>query len=284
MNNSVLETIESYFSHKDLIDFLNFYDQLFINGKGNYLNYFGINFLNNNIDSVKFYAHITEDNLTPSNLSNYFLSASEYESFLISRKKCYKFEKTNLGTVIELKFKKNENKSVKGIFYNIDNNLSISDKKNSLPIDVMNKKVAEGVNFEYGENPIKKKYYYFLDEHVKKYFSEVMKKPFLINANLIEYAETSSFSKVIATFGSKAKSVRIENKLFSEIENSLIDFLCEKYNLMTRAYGFYINSDIKSVYFFDNNSTMNPENNHLSPHQGYYVNTLEKICNHNLKQ
>lgn len=279
MNDSMLETIESYFSHKDLIDFLSFYDQLFINGKSNYLNYFGINFLNDNIDSIKFYAHITEYNLTNSNLSDYFLSPADYNSFIIAHKKCYKFEKTNLGTVIELKFKKNENKSVKGIFYNIDHNLLIADKNSLLPDDVMKRKVAEGLNFEYGENPIKKKYYYFLDEYVKQYFSEIMEKPFFINANLIEYAETSSFSKVIATFGSKAKSVRIENKLFSERENSLIDFLCEKYNLMNRAYGFYINNNIKSVYFFDTN----PGNDHIN-NQGYYVNTLGKICNHNLKK
>lgn len=247
--NRNLKIIDSYLCHYALSKFLSNYEEILREKDSNYhFTTFGINFKNNHLYSIKFYAHVME-NLTDIELKKFIPFTSDYRTFL-EFKKDGLFNNENVGTVLELKFELTSDVPSVGFFYKLKN-LNESFKKIGFPKklpDILSEDyISLGVNFEYKKDKILfKKYYYF--KNSLNYFDEVYND--LNDTNVIEYAESDLISKFNVYGDFDVNKVEI----FTDLQKKLINRINQKYNLKNIGYGFYTNQDIRSVYFISKDS------------------------------
>ncbi len=263
--------IESILSDRYLIDFYEKYINLIKNKKSEtFFNYWGINFTDDGVNSLKFYLHIF-DELDKNDIVNFIPSTKEFEEF-ISLKKSNSFkDKMNVGIALTIKFKMNTNKPTFGFYFLLNDIKASIDKigfAKNLPQHFKEDCIAIGINFEYDNDKTTfKKYYYFDKREIMDFFEKKFNLKNHGGDYIIEYSESNDFEKL--------NLYRLSNEIdeenlyqFSSKEKRIIQYLKEKFNVRTPEYGSYLNENIKSIYFF------NPKTNELN------VDSLKSILHH----
>ncbi|MCF8278138.1 MAG: hypothetical protein K9J17_15500 [Flavobacteriales bacterium] len=242
--------VEKVFANEHLKEFIRKYEAMRISkGSNHYFTTLGINFKNESVDSVKFYAHILEE-MTEDEILHFLPTSKDYERFRQLKNASSDITKSSVGTILEIKFKPSLAQPTFGFFYMLRNTeesyLAAGCPKN-LPSAVRNRCIGLGVNFEYNQvQEIFKKYYYFDTDKDKSYFEKRLGVPLL--GSFFEYAEGDGLSKmnnysgVISDFWDKDRN-------FSSKERRIMRYLFDKYSLSIIGYGTYENHPIRSVYF-----------------------------------
>ena len=252
--------IDKYFGHPLVLNFLNSYNQIRARyNQENNLNYFGINFDEKGIYSVKFYFHVFP-----------ILQKEDVELFLPKSNDYFKYIHlydgyNNQGCAFEVKFLRDNNKPTIGFHYRLKA-AGVSFQLVGKPkyIDMTDPQYGPGINFEYnGENTVVKRYYYFKSKSDKEYFAERFNMPMLINTSLIEFSETEVMSKINIWFGTDKSHLIKKLNLFTELEIQYIDQISKQYGLNFQACGCYENTNMKAAYFFRNLSSKNHRNRNV---------------------
>lgn len=274
-----LDKVEACFKSKELSDFLSKYERVIaIHNHANPFTYFGINFKDNQVDCVKFYAHALAD-LSAEEMLEFIPTSSDYMKYHHLKNDEKKISGRNAGVALELKFKMTEKEPHSGFFYHVRNTTESLDELGfpaHLPSELKSDCVGLGVNFEYTNNkPLRKQYYYFNKPENKVFFEKKFGLSLLEEVRLIEYAESDSFAKINA-YGHQLFEIQDKAPTFTTKEKSVIAFFNKKYRLINLGYGFYENKTIKSVYFFDGESNINPGLAAASD-KSFHVSTLNKL-------
>lgn len=273
VRSSVIDIIEECIKSEEFERFvLNYEHLLKIKHNENYFSYWGLNFNDGNVVSVKFYAHFLGE-MSANEVSEFIPSTKDFEKYIQFKSKGTQVSMNNSGIALELKFDLIPGKTRTGFFFHIDNThfqLPFTDK---LPEYLEKKCVAKGVNYEYDDNSkLFKRYYYFNFNDVKDFFEEKLQTSLLNEANILEFSESDNISKV-NIYGSGIVDIPSKVFDFSDNERSIVQYFNEKFDFVNMGYGLYLNSGIKSVYFFDSEAKINTENNSSS------VKTLRKLLN-----
>lgn len=278
----LIREIEEYLRSKMVADFLRKYDALIADKpKTHYFNFFGVNVLHGEIVSVKFYAHIFEA-LSEEELQAFVPVSDDYEQFSNLRTTSKGFGATNVGTILELKFKPGDANPIYGFYHNIDvseEGFNAIGFPKSLPTSMKDACTALAVNFEYGDSgTVFKKYYQFQDELSKQYFAKRFDLPVLTDATFVEYAESNDLCKIHFSFGEKvfeAQKKLVES--YSNEELEAVNAINRKYGLLNITFALYEEKPVKAMYFFDEGSNCNPRIRPLLNSEHIYSNTLQKV-------
>lgn len=217
--------------------------------------YFGINFKNGKIYSVKTYFHVFEDLKEDA-----LLFIPKLDDYL----KCQKYYKSlsfkamfNVGIAFTMKFYQKDNSIGRGFYFMSDQvETLVNDMKNpiSIPQELIKECKAIGINYEYKKGKkLFKKYYYYNSESYKEHIEENFGITMDSQNYLFEYSESRNAKKVnIYSLDSELNNEHYKH--FSKDENEIIKHIKQKYNLKIFEFGTYLNQNIKSVYFFEDNS------------------------------
>lgn len=238
-------------------------------------NYIGVNFHQEEILSIKFYAHIFA-NITEEELLNFVPSASDYSKYIPYRSEAEKLGFDNAGIALELKYNIQSKTVTTGFFFHLDKEKSknlLLDQHKKLPVELSDGYIARGVNFEYTGNKVKfKTYYYFKKDEFESFFKTAFKINFAEKVNHFEYAISENDSK-LNTYYNNVLMDDIGMKAFSKKELKVIESICKQFNLKIMGFGQYKNLATRSVYFVDANQSKIKENsNHLQ--------TISKLIAH----
>jgi hypothetical protein len=277
-----IDVILTCLKSEQLKIFLSEYERLLLLSGNNELpfTYFGINFKNDKVDSVKFYAHFLGD-MTSEEILGFIPTARDFLKFLPLRNDEKSISGRNAGIALEIKFLRSENEPHYGFFYHLKNNKESFDAVGfpaGLPQELKSDCLGVGINFEYRKNDtLRKQYYYFNKPENKAFFEKKFDVNLLQEVRLIEYAESDSFAKINA-YGRNVMEIHSKAHTFSETERQIISCLNNRYGLINLGYGFYENKDVKSIYFFDGESNINPNYAAVSG-KTFNVPTLNKMIN-----
>ncbi|MCF8460602.1 MAG: hypothetical protein K9G46_07755 [Flavobacteriales bacterium] len=243
-----------------------------------YFTYFGLNFKEDSVVSIKVYFHWFSQ-LDKEELEKFLPFSDhilEYYPYHAQSDFC---NPNYTGCAFEVKFKDGQDEVI-GFYLRLkacEETFKALGRPKSLP-DWMEIKLNPAINFEYSnEEVLLKKYYYFDEPETNKYFADRFELPFLNKAHLIEFAESDSFCKINTMYGNDLFDLATEVNRFGKNENELIQKLNDKYGLINAVYGFYERQDIKSVYFFDKQLNLNPVQSRLDIGNIFYVDTMSKV-------
>lgn len=268
-----LEKLLTYFNHPKVKETYKNYKSLQVNDYPE-LNYFGINFDEKGICSVKFYFAFFR-RLQKHEVELFLPHTKDFDAYyhLWQESKQRSFEHT--GCTFEVKFK-GDDFPVTGFHFRIhptEESYNLIGYPQQLPFNIKDVSTRPGINYEYEKNGVlRKKYYYFENENHKKVIAERFKKPFAEKASLIEYTETEKFSKVNLWRFDYSPENRKRPNYFTKENNNLIDELEKKYGLINVSDGFYENDTIKATYFFNTNNNSPAAFDDLS---NYNIDTLK---------
>lgn len=244
--------LEKYFSHPKVLETYLNYKKL-VSSDSPELNYFGINFDQNGIVSVKFYFAFFKK-LEKSDVEKFIPDTHDFYRYyhLWDEVKNRSLEHT--GCTFEVKFKGDLN-PVLGFHYRLKpcpESYNLIGYPEQVPFDVLNLNTRPGINYEYGEKGIlRKKYYYFQQPEHLKFISEKFKKPFAEKIALAEYTEADQFCKVNLWRFDYSKENMNRPSYFSNLGSKIISQLFEKYGLKNVSDGFYEHDKIIATYFFN---------------------------------
>jgi hypothetical protein len=264
--------IESYFKKEKLLTFLKNYENIISKNKSNQnFTYFGVNFMNGKVDSVKFYAHVFEQMSIPE-IKQFVPTSDDYTEFLDLRNKGLNVNKNSAGVALELKYKADSEEPRYGFFYHLNNVEESYDRigfPEELSQHMKNNCAGLGINFEYHESLLTfKKYYYFKDSTSKTELESKFGIRLLKNATLLEYAKSGSMAKMNA-YKSELPELLKRGSIFTKDERSIISYFNNKYKLVNLGCGVYQDKKIKSIYFRDASNKVSSEYNNMD--------TLKKI-------
>lgn len=230
-----------------------FYETHKLKSENQCLTYIGLNFEDGEIESIKFYAHIFNE-MTEKELDKFLPNTEDYFSFLGQKNSDSTITRKNVGTVLELKFKKGNDVPTRGFFYLLKNEKSMFDHIEApklLSQEIASNCEYVGINFEYnGTQKLRKLYYYFNSLKMKDYFESRNKKS--IQGNIIEYSEGVIDSKLNSYFEPRKLDFSFQNGLnVVEIE-SVIRF-SEKFGLKLFGHGSYYSKSTNSYYLREYN-------------------------------
>jgi hypothetical protein len=266
-----ISEVEKYFDDLNLKEFVNKYERLLKTKNSNhYFSTLGINFKNENVDTVKFYAHILEE-MSDNEVLEFIPTTDDYNRFLPFKGNGDPFNPSNVGTVLEIKFRLGIESPTYGFFYllqNIPESYNLLGYPEKLPDEVVKNGVSLGVNYEYnGVNTTFKKYYYYNRKEDIVYFQNRMGFPIL--GNFLEYAEGDEISK-LNNYEGIISGFWQNDKNFSVKEKKIIKYLQTKYNFSIIGYGGYENSPIKAIYFREGKSKSNDLKNLLTQYSNIF--------------
>lgn len=256
--NLTIRNIEHYINSRDVSDF---YDQVLVvdeyfSTRG--MKYFGLNYLNEEIISVKFYAHVFK-HLSKEDVSNFLPCVEDYLNYLPFLLKDIdssgmKNKSLQLGIALELKFKKGHDIPTKGFFFNLQNNktsINLIGFPIDLPPNFQDNVFALGINFEYDEaKTLVKKYYYFKEQIHLEYFAERFKNPDILHAKFVEYAISETTTKINVIMNDLSSFKGLSPSFFSPNQQKINSFLKKKYKCDNSiVFGMYENLPIKASYF-----------------------------------
>lgn len=274
-----IDIVEECFRQGRLIQFLNDYNQLVSSSIADkHFSYFGINFNEGKVHSVKFYAHLLSD-LSDSEILRFLPTADDYNKYRHLKNNETAISSRSAGAALELKYIIDDKEAHSGFFYHLlhtEESMNVLGFPSALPAEMKSECLGIGVNFEYRkEKKLFKKYYYFRKPEVKIFMSNKFKVNLPEEVKLMEYAESDSFAK-LNTYGNKLLRADEKVNSFTTTERNIISYLNDKYQLINLGYGIYENLPLKSIYFFDAISNINPEMYHVSDGD-FRVHTLNKI-------
>lgn len=274
----IINQIETCFYSIQLRDWLLRYQHLLQqNNDPQSFTYIGINFKDEQLHSLKFYAHT-------------FLQVSEEQavSFIPHTNDFIRYNKNfttgnqlslrNAGVAFELKYKHGNDTPVEGFFSHVQNIQLLSKKQPLATID-LNKAASGGINFEYSLlDTLTKNYYYFTDSTTNENLKKLFHVPYLPLTGLYEYSFASNFAK-LNVYGWDAINEGVIQQHFSKTEQEVILHFNQKYNFQNPGIGVYLNQPIKSVYFFADKILSNPVDK-MPIHSDAIRKVLEKIYTH----
>ncbi len=266
-----IREIEKYFADFKLMEFVNKYESLLKTKKSNhYFSTLGINFKNETVDTVKFYAHILEE-MSDEEVLEFIPTVDDYKRFLPLKGNGDPFNPSNVGTVLEIKFKIGTETPTYGFFYllqNIPESYKLLGYPQKLPAELVKNGVSLGVNYEYNStNTTFKKYYYYNRKEDIEYFQKRMGFPIL--GNFLEYAEGNEISK-LNNYAGFISGFWESDKNFSSKEKKIIKYLQLKHNFSIIGYGGYENNPIKAIYFREGKSKSNDLKNLLTQYSNIF--------------
>lgn len=241
--------LTEYFEHPLVIKLAKVYKSVVDKYEQENFNYVGINFDEKGIYSVKFYFHIFP-----------VIKEEDVKLFLGDNYRDY-FKYTHLyadsikqGCAFELKFLRDKEKPTIGFHYRLE-----ADEKSfqligyPKKINFIDSNLEPGINYEYNEDEVHiKNYYYYEKDSHKEYFANRFKMDFLAEVPFIEFAESIDMSKINFWFGNENYHKIKKIDLFSNTELQHIESVENQYKLDLKACGVYENKHIKSTYFFRN--------------------------------
>jgi hypothetical protein len=222
-----------------------------------FLTYFGLNFDHQGIYSLKFYFHLFHPLDEPT--VKRFLPVTE-DFFRLYH--LHDYSKVNSpehsGCAFTVKFYRDSPEPERGFHYRLVCNEPALDAvplPKRLPFDVRSATHSVGISHEYaqGVSQRMKRYFYFRKAEHKKHFADYHGHEFLNDAVFVEYAEAEVFSKINAYYGRNTEALGRANVLPVE-QRQYVQELCSHYGLVPKAYGYYSEGGLHSVYLF------NPEN------------------------
>jgi hypothetical protein len=248
-----IKKVEHYFSSIELRNFLQLYEASILEKTSPYT-YWGINFKDEKIYSVKFYGHIPTP-VTTEDIKPLLPSVSDFQDFKHLISNSNEFGINNVGIAFEIKFKIGNPTPIIGFFFLTDKKEEVFRKtghSNNISTSMLNRCLSVGINFEYnGNDKLYKTYYYFKNSQDEKlFFKNKFKIEIDSSVNLIEYSESDNFRK-INLFDNSLTDIREATTVFSTKEKKIISYFNQKYKLINKEYGIYDDHSIKSVYFFD---------------------------------
>lgn len=256
----IMGVIDKYFGSSLVKQFVIHYEQVCNKYcQDSRLIYFGVNFDEQGLYSVKFYFHIFP-----------VLRKDDVELFLpVSKDYLHYIEHydgiNNQGCAFEIKFQKGKEHPTIGFHYR----LTADSKSFQLVgkpkfIDQIDLQHGPGINYEYtGEEVYVKRYFYFTGVAFKQYFSERFDLPLLTETNLIEFSESDIMSKINIWFGVDNAHLIEEANLFTSAEKQCTNKIVDRYNVEMKACGLYENKKMKAVYFFRNLSNEGVQNSNI---------------------
>lgn len=252
MGNEIRK-IEDLFKHEKLAEFYSNYEKL-ISNRSNSRNYtyWGVNFKDEKVFSIKFYAHLF-DEMTTEELLDFIPTTKDFEKFVHLKQTGSELNVNNVGIALELKLIIGSSETRHGFYYMLKNTPEAIGKvgfPERLPLKLKEKCKSMAVNFEYeGSQKLFKKYYYFKPEDCESFFEEKFNTQLMNGTNLIEYSESETFSK-INIFGTNITSEKVKCPCFTSAEMEIINYFNDKYGFINLEYGMYDNDEKKSIYFF----------------------------------
>lgn len=215
-----------------------------------FFNYMGVNFDDQGVRSVKFYFHVFR-RITTEEAMLFLPAVDDFNEYYAHYEESLSQNLNHSGCAFEVKFVRGQENPAQGFHFRFSPNAEsykILGMPARLPFTDFENWLGPGINFEYyGDQVLRKTYFYFIDSFHKAYFSEKYELPFLSEAELIEYSEASDFSKINSWYGRSEQQAKVANILSKE-ENEAIEQLCEKYQMRPKAYGFYEGLKVKAVY------------------------------------
>jgi hypothetical protein len=247
----MLQMIEQCFKNEELKRTYENYNEVWEKDKRfPYFNYFGINFNSKGIVSVKFYFHVFRE-ITETEAALFLPTTEDFAKYYSYYHESLIQTTEHSGCAFELKFFPNLSDPIKGFHFRMNPTTKVYDLlgyPKLIPYSLDETHLSPGINYEYHpEHKLRKTYYYLNQQKHKIYFAEKFNLPFIKSAKLIEYSESESFSKINAWFGNDPTYYNQSNTLENK-NKELIDYLCSRYNLEAKFFGFYLNSETKAVY------------------------------------
>ena len=234
------------------------------------LSYFGLNFEKGEIESIKFYAHIFNE-MTENELLKFLPYTHDYFYFLDQKKSDGIRDRKNVGTVLEIKFKKGYNLPTQGFFYMLKHENSLYnyiDVPKHLPDEIANYCENAGINFEYnGNEKSKKLYYYFNNPTVNDFFKKKNGKS--IKGSFVEYSEGSVHSKLNTYFDPIDVDYSFDKNI-NKVEIETIIRLSKKFGLKLFGQGSYFSNSINSYYLREYDSDKMISNELVHQHSNVF--------------
>lgn len=223
-----------------------------------YFNYFGVNFDERGVVSVKFYFHVFRY-IEPNEAALFLPTLDDFEKYYHLYQESKGQTLDSSGCAFELKFLRDGDEPVKGFHFRLLPNAEsykLIGLPKRIPLTDFQNWLRPGINYEYrGKEVLRKTYYYFTQEEHKAYFAKRFGLEFLIKAALIEYSESQGFCKINTWYGTDLSMAKVGN-ILSEDQILEVDRLCNKYGFNVKAYGYYEGLSVKAVYFMVNGSNV----------------------------
>jgi hypothetical protein len=224
------------------------------------ITYLGINYTKNYISSLKFY-FVTTKKINLQLIEKDFPFINEIEDVYSNYVENNKLSIENLGISFGLKINSDGNISY-SYYQQIENyeNVIESIKFPAEEISIRNNYYV----LEKKDNKIYKKQYLIVTKNENKHYLSSLfnlKNIYSSQIKSIEFCEFNSEKKI--NFYPINKSV-LENYLhhISNEVNDLVRFMKEEYNLYPNFPGIYLDTDLKSIYFFNKTVDENFFENH----------------------
>lgn len=251
-----------------------------------YQDYIGVNFTDTKIISLKFYFGFYEP--ITKQLGNLFLDHhKEFNEFINLWTPTKNRTIKNTGFTFSLKID-DKFKVTKGFHFRFPFYKSINFPETKHFKFIPNDLINVGINFEYSnDNVLLKHYYYFDKEYNKQRFAVEYNQPFVEGASMIEYTESNNFNKIIAWDFKE----NIFYKHFLESISKLtikteLDLIFNKklcyYN--RSGNGCYDNNIIKSVYYFNYKTNKKSKEFPGNRKENFQVFTIRDFLEKYLKQ
>lgn len=221
-------------------------------GKGYpYLTYFGVNYKGDKLLSIKvyftFFRRLTrrEIEILLPNLSEFDLNYAKVEEEKI-------ISVGGHGTTFAFKLS-TDGRFANYFHYKTNEAMQEQPRKIALTSeDLFRNKKAYSYEYQSGEAS-EKRYSFIFDESTKErvldkygihFFKKEDRKPYLI-----EYAELADREKIILAIDSTEQQLRFIKRELNIHANELINYLADKYDLMSASPGFYSDGETRAIYF-----------------------------------
>ncbi|MBI3520956.1 MAG: hypothetical protein HY062_16575 [Bacteroidetes bacterium] len=262
MKSEILDKLKELYSHPVLRNYIS--NAIKIQGDSkDYLSYFGINYNKGKLLNLKiyftFFRKLTSDEvhqLIPDSTDFY----KDYDKLLFDAEHTL----SNTGCTFALKIDVNGN-----ITYYYHYRLPGKAVKLPLKISLTEQEIEANNNtrcMEYsGEEVFPKDYYLLFSASNITKLLDRFKISFFKDHNLlpdvIEYTETSKWDKIIIGIDSPPIQEKFVKYISDKDMLDVIEFLCDKKQLMTASCSVYENSDTKAVYFCEKKDKVFLSNN-----------------------
>lgn len=249
--------IESIFTSKSVKKLYSLHKNL-VNPAYPEMNYFGINFSNGKVSSVKFYFAFFH-RLDIADIAKFLPVTSDFLKYYSLWDESATRNIEHTGCTFELKIKPGKEPTY-GFHFRlkpIEESYNVIGYPKLVPFNMLEVNTRPGINFEYcGNETVIKKYYYFNSPQHKEYFANRFNLPHVKNIHLLEYTESAHFSKANFWRFDYTDENRNRPTMFHETDLEIINLFRKKYNLINVSEGYYENEDTVATYFFN---TLNNE-------------------------
>lgn len=240
------------------------------------MNYFGLNFLNGKISSVKFYFSIYR-RINAGDVEAFLPTADDFMKYYHLWESSKVRTGSHTGCAFSVKFKGDEEPEVGFHYRLIENSESfrLVGQPKTLPFSIDELGTRPGINYEYGPRGrvIRRRYYYLERQVHKDYVAQRFCWPFASSCRLCELTEFGDRAKVIFWTPDYIKKYLDRPDPFDENARSVISRLNNEYGLVNAMDGFYEENGTVSSYFFN---TIGPKTGNINEgKRNFHMDTLK---------